>query len=124
MEFHTHKRMNPDTFKLVVFGLPQLNTNDIKELKEKFRINLKFIKEIKTGRSSAEDALYMMEFFKNDVNKSQVVQLRYLCDVRVLGEILYAVRVQLNVPSVLCMEKRDLKNIMTQIVRVELITKN
>ena len=66
MEFHTHKRMNPHTFKLVVFGLPQLNTNDIKE---KLGIALKFIKEIKTERSSADDALYMMEFFKNEVSK-------------------------------------------------------
>ena len=76
--------MNPDTFKLVVFDLPQLITNDIKEeLKEKFGINLKFIKEIKTERSNADDTLYMMEFFKNEVSKSQLVQIRYLCDVRV-----------------------------------------
>ena len=57
-----------------------------------------FIKEIKTGKFSKDDAIYMMKFNEKEISKSQSLQIRYLCDVRFFLEKSHSVQI------VLCMD--------------------
>lgn len=81
-KFYSHESKDTKLFKLVLYGLPQTDPKEIKEeLKSTYNINVINVKEIKTSRSSADDALYMLEFDRTQNSKSQVVKIRQMCSI-------------------------------------------
>lgn len=80
--FYTHECRDTKMFKLVLYGLPKTEINEIKdELKNAYNINVVNIKEITTSRSSMNDALYMLEFDRTINSKSQVLKIKRLCSI-------------------------------------------
>lgn len=79
MKFFSHPMRDNQKFKLMLFGLPQLGIDTIKnEFKDTFNIELVNIKEIKTSRSNLDDALYMLEFNRNQITKREVIKIKYV----------------------------------------------
>lgn len=80
--FFTHPIKDNQKFKLVLFGLPQISTEAInEEFKEKFNIEPLSVEEIKTARSTVDDALYMLEFNKNQISKREIMKIKYFCGI-------------------------------------------
>lgn len=76
--FYTHQFQDHKKFKLVLFGLPKLEISTISdEFKQTHNIQPVSIKEISTKRSSIDDALYMIEFDKQQVSKREIHKIRY-----------------------------------------------
>lgn len=76
--FYTHQLQDNKKFKLVLFGLPKLEIATINdEFKQTHNIQPVSIKEISTKRSSVDDALYMIEFDKQQVSKREIHKIRY-----------------------------------------------
>ena len=75
--FFTHPIKDSKRFKLLLFGLPKLDIKTIiEELKNSFNIEPLNVTEINTSRSNSDDALYCIEFDKNQVSK-EVIKIRY-----------------------------------------------
>lgn len=80
--FFTHEYKDTKLFKLVLYGLPRIPVDEIKEeLKNSYNVNVVNIKEITTSRSSADDALYALDFDRSQNTKSQVLKIRRLCSI-------------------------------------------
>lgn len=81
-KFYSHESKDTRLFKLVLYGLPQKDPKKIQmELKISHNIDAITIKEIKTARTSVDDALYMLEFDRTQNTKSQVLKIRRLCSI-------------------------------------------
>ena len=79
MKFFTHPIKDNKSFKLMLFGLPQLSVDTIKdEFKKTYNIELVNIKEINTSRSNLDDALYMFEFNRDQVTKKEIFKIKYV----------------------------------------------
>lgn len=84
MKFFTHPVIDPKKFKLVLFGLPKMDVMEIQdELKTNFNIVPLNVKEILTTRSSADDAIYMVEFSRKQVSKKVIRKIKFICKVQV-----------------------------------------
>lgn len=82
LSFYTHQLHDQKKFKLVLFGLPKLDTSVINdEFKETHNIQPVSIKEISTKRSNIDDALYMIEFDKQHVSKREIHRIRYFSGI-------------------------------------------
>lgn len=82
MDFFTHPIKDHKQFKLMLFGLPKLSTDTIKtEFKETFNIELVNIKEVMTARSNKDDALYMLEFNREQITKKEIFKIRYVSGI-------------------------------------------
>lgn len=80
--FYTHPVKDQKRFKLILFGLPQISTSQImEEFKTSFNIEPITITEIKTTRSSRDDAIYSIEFDRSQISKKEITRIRYFCDV-------------------------------------------
>ncbi|XP_065365524.1 uncharacterized protein LOC135958550 [Calliphora vicina] len=63
----------------MLFGLPQVSIDTIRnEFRDAFNIELISIKEIITTRSSQDDALYMLEFSRDQITKREVLKIKYV----------------------------------------------
>ena len=83
-EFFSHPIKDPRAYKLVVFGLPVIPIDEIRsELKENYCVDILNIREIKTKRSTKNDALYIIEFSRDSIAKKDVMKIKYICKVRV-----------------------------------------
>lgn len=77
-KFYTHQLKNHKMFKLVLFGLPKLEIKKIvDEFKESHNIVPASVKEISTKRSNIDDAIYMLEFDRQQVSKKEIRKIRY-----------------------------------------------
>lgn len=77
--YYTHDVIDRKMFKLVLFGLPKIDVKAItEELKDSFNVTAVNVKEITTSRSSADDAIYMLEFDRSQHKKSDILKIRYL----------------------------------------------
>lgn len=80
--FYTHQLKDTKMYKLILFGLPKLDTKEISnELKISHNITPASIKEITTSRSSVDDAIYTLEFDRSVHSKSQIKKIKYLCGI-------------------------------------------
>lgn len=83
-KFYTHEKKDTKHFKLVLFGLHKI---DCKEISDEFilshNIHPVSVKEIKTQRSNANDALYMIEFNREQISKREVKKIRYFYGISV-----------------------------------------
>lgn len=80
--FFTHAIQDRRKFKLMLFGLPQVGLNTIKEeFQTKHNIDPVSIKEIKTVKTNSDDALYMLEFNRSQISKREVRKIKYFCDI-------------------------------------------
>lgn len=78
LQFYTHETKDTKNFKLVLFGLPQLDCKTIlEEFKNTHNIQPTSVKEIKTKRSNIDDALFIIEFDKTQVTKKEIIKIRY-----------------------------------------------
>lgn len=78
LTFFTHPRQDHKKFKLVIFGLPRLEISAMaEEFKNTYNIEPVSIKEITTIRSSVDDAIYMIEFNREQVSKKEVRKIRH-----------------------------------------------
>lgn len=78
IKFFTHPVKDGKSFKLMLFGLPQLDIKTIvEEFQNAFNIIPTKVIEVKTNRSNPDDALYMLEFDKSQVSKREVIKIRY-----------------------------------------------
>lgn len=83
-KFYTHQVKNHKMFKLVLFGLHKLDTKEImEEFKDSHNIVPVSIKEITTKRSNIDDAIYMIEFDRQQVSKAEIRQIRYFYGISV-----------------------------------------
>lgn len=81
-KFYTHELKDTKMYKLVLFGLPKLQTTLISdELKNSHNVIASSIKEIITSRSTLDDAIYVLEFDRSLYTKSQVKKIRHLCGI-------------------------------------------
>lgn len=81
-KFFTHPVKDNRKFKLMLFGLPQVSINTIKEeFQLKHNIEPVSIKEIKTARTNSDDALYMLEFNRSQISKREVRKIKYFCHI-------------------------------------------
>lgn len=81
-QFYSHPIRDQKRFKLILFGLPQLSIQTIsEEFKSVFNIEPISITEVKTAKSNKDDALYAIEFDKNQVTKKDVRGIKYLCGI-------------------------------------------
>lgn len=81
-QFFTHPVKDNKRFKLMLFGLPKVDVKTlVDEFKYNFNIELANIKEIQTSRSNANDALYMLEFNRDQISKREVIKIKYVYDV-------------------------------------------
>lgn len=82
IKFFTHPIKCLKRFKLVLFGLPQLNLSFITdELKENYNVEVLNITEIKTKISNPDDALYMLEFDRSQNSKREIMKIKQICHV-------------------------------------------
>lgn len=82
--FYTHPVKDQNKFKLILFGLPQMNTKAIlDEIKATFNIEPINIKEITTARTTADDAIYMLEFNRNQVSKREIFRIKYIHSIAI-----------------------------------------
>ena len=82
LAFFTHPVKDNQKFKLVLYGLPQISVKMInEEFKTMFNIEPLSTKEIQTPRPNANDALYMLEFNKNEISKREIRKIKYLCGI-------------------------------------------
>lgn len=78
IKFFSHPVRDNKTFKLMLFGLPQISIDSIKkEFKTSFNIELINVKEIKTSRTNLDDALYMLEFNRDQITKREVIKIKH-----------------------------------------------
>lgn len=83
-QFYTHQFRDKKKFKLVLFGLPYLDSKTIlDEFKDTHNITPVNVKEIKTKRSSAHDALYIVEFCREEITKREVMKIKYFYGISV-----------------------------------------
>lgn len=83
-QFYTHQTKNSKNFKMVLFGLPQIDCKTIEEeFKNTHNIQPTSVKEIKTKRSNIDDALFMIEFDKSQVTKKEIIKIRYFYGISV-----------------------------------------
>lgn len=69
---------------MVLFGLPRLTIEIIKnEFVNELNITPVSVTEIKTKKSSVDDALYMIEFNRQQVSKNEVLKIKYFCNIAV-----------------------------------------
>lgn len=77
--FYSHESKNTKLFKLVLYGLPKMDLEEIKEeLKTAYNVDVVSIKEIVTKLSTVDDALYMLEFDRTKATKKDVQKVRLL----------------------------------------------
>lgn len=101
MSFYSHPIRYQKKFKLILFGLPQLYITTItEEFKNVFNIDPISITEIKTAKSSQNDALYAVEFDKNQVTKKDIRCIKYVCGIVVQLDV---PEDQYNALNALCM---------------------
>lgn len=82
MTFYTHPVIDQKKFKLILFGLPQLDTKTIfDEFKNTLNIEPISINEIRTTRSNRDDAIYAIEFDRTQITKKEITKIRYLCGI-------------------------------------------
>lgn len=82
LKFFTHPVKDNKKFKLMLFGLPQLDLKTIlEEFKNTFNIEPVNINEINTSRSNPDDALYMLEFNRSQISKREVIKIKYCCGI-------------------------------------------
>lgn len=82
IKFFTHPVKDNKKFKLMLFGLPQLDLKTIfEEFKNTFNIEPASINEIQTSRSNPDDALYMLEFNRSQISKREVTKIKYFCGI-------------------------------------------
>lgn len=82
IKFFTHPIKDNKKFKLMLFGLPQIDVKIIlDEFKCTYNIEPESIKEVKTSRSSQNDALYMIEFSRNQISKKEITKIRYFSGI-------------------------------------------
>lgn len=83
-QFYTHQFIDKSKFKLVLFGLPYLDSKTIlDEFKDTHNIKPLNVKEIKTKRSNADDALYVIEFSREQITKREIMKIRYFYGISV-----------------------------------------
>lgn len=84
MKYFTHAIKDNNKFKLVLFGLPQLSIATMKDdFKHTFGIEPVSIKEINTSRSNPDDALYMLEFNREQITKKEVMKIKFINGIAV-----------------------------------------
>lgn len=84
LKFYTHQMKETKNFKLVLFGLHQISCKDISdEFIAAHNIHPVSVKEIKTKRSNINDALYMIEFNREHISKSEVKKIKFFYDISV-----------------------------------------
>ena len=84
IKFYTHQLKDHNKFKLVLFGLPQLDLKTITDdLKFVHNVELLSIKEIKTKYSSYDDTVYMIEFNRDQVSKKEIQKIRFFYNTAV-----------------------------------------
>lgn len=82
--FYTHQVKDTKNFKLVLFGLHQINCKDIsEEFITAHNIHPVSVKEIITKKSNTDDAIYMIEFDRNEITKRDVHKIRYFCGIAI-----------------------------------------
>lgn len=78
MTFYSHPVKDQKKFKLILFGLPQIDKKTIfDEFKDTFNIEPISINEIKTAKSSRDDALYAIEFDRTQITKKEIVKIKH-----------------------------------------------
>lgn len=84
LQFFTHEAKNTKVFRLVLFGLPQLDCKTItEEFHNAHNIEPISVKEIKTKRSSEDDAIYMLEFDREQISKRELMRIRFFYGISV-----------------------------------------
>lgn len=76
IEFFTHRLKN-NIFKAILSGLPQSNTNDIKnELNSKYNLNVADVRELQTSYFNKNSRLYLISFENKEINLGQLKQIK------------------------------------------------
>lgn len=76
IEFFTHRVKN-NIFKVVLSGLPQLNTDDIKvELNSRHNLNILDVRELQTSYYNKNSRLYLISLENKDINLAQLRQIK------------------------------------------------
>lgn len=84
VNFYTHEVKNSNIFKMVIFGLPRLTSEIIKdEFIKTHNITPISVKEIVTKRSNEDDVLYLIEFDRQHVSKREVLKIKYFANIAV-----------------------------------------
>lgn len=84
LKFYTHPVKDQKKFKLILFGLPQIDIKTIQEeFKQTFNIEPISINEVITKRSNSDDAIFMMEFNRNQVSKKEIIRIKYFYGIAV-----------------------------------------
>lgn len=84
INFYTHEVRDRKIFKMVLFGLPRETISVIiEEFKSSHNITPVSVKEIETKRSTADDALYLIEFDRQHVSKQEILKIRYFCNIAI-----------------------------------------
>lgn len=82
--FYTHEVKDSKNFKMVLFGLPKLDTKTInEEFRNSHNIQPVSVKEIETKRSNPDDALYLIEFDRQHISKREVMKIKYFYSISV-----------------------------------------
>lgn len=77
--FYSHDSVDTKLFKMVLYGLPQMDTQEIcKELQTTYKITPVSIRELNTKLTTKDDALYIVEFDRSNTTKSSVYKIKYL----------------------------------------------
>lgn len=76
IEFFTHRLKN-NIFKVILSGLPQVNSDDIKsELNTKYNINVVDVRELQTSYFNKNSRLYLISFENSEINLTQLRQIK------------------------------------------------
>lgn len=76
VEFFTHRLKN-NIFKVILSGLPQLNTDDIKnELNSKYNLNIVDVRELQTSYFNKNSRLYLLSLDNSEINLSHLRQIK------------------------------------------------
>lgn len=81
VEFHSFNSKENRTYTVFLYGLPKLSTSDIKSDIESYNISPLSITEIKTQFSSADNAVYKVQFARKTFNPQSLKNVKAICSV-------------------------------------------
>lgn len=81
IEFHTFNSKENRLYTIFLYGLPKLSTEDIKRDIQGYNLTPSSISEINTKYSSANNAVYKVQFARKNFNPKSLNNIKAICNV-------------------------------------------